>query len=97
MSSPPRPSGSADASLVSRELHGAAPPPPRLASSARAAAASFHALRLRPGADLLRELRAYAARERLRAAFVATCVGSLSRASAALRGRARRGRARGGL
>ena len=66
----------------------AAPPPSRVASSARAPrAAAHHALRLRPGADLVRELEAYAAREGLRAAFVATCVGSLSRSALRFAGR----------
>jgi len=37
------------------------------------------ALRLRPGADLKAELLALAAREHLRAGWVLTCVGSLSR------------------
>src|SRR4029450_6445920 len=37
------------------------------------------ALRLRPGADLKAELLALAARERIRAGWILTCVGSLSR------------------
>jgi uncharacterized protein len=37
------------------------------------------ALRLRPGADLKAELLALAARERIRAGWMLTCVGSLSR------------------
>ena len=36
------------------------------------------AIRLRPGADLKRELVALAARERVQASLVLTCVGSLS-------------------
>lgn len=57
-------------------------PPGRVASAARAPLPARHyALRLRPGADLVEELAAFAAREGLRAAFVATCVGSLSRAA----------------
>jgi predicted DNA-binding protein with PD1-like motif len=44
------------------------------------------ALRLRPGADLKGELLALAARERVRAGWVLTCVGSLSRARLRLAG-----------
>lgn len=42
---------------------------------------SVHALRLRPGEDLLDSLNAFVARCGLRAAFVVTCVGSLTRAT----------------
>jgi predicted DNA-binding protein with PD1-like motif len=44
------------------------------------------AVRLRPGADLRGELLALAARERLRAGWVLTCVGSLSQARLRLAG-----------
>jgi uncharacterized protein len=44
------------------------------------------ALRLRPGADLKGELLALAAREGVRAGWVLTCVGSLSRARLRLAG-----------
>lgn len=44
------------------------------------------AVRLRPGADLKAELLALAARERVRAGWVLTCVGSLSRARLRLAG-----------
>jgi uncharacterized protein len=44
------------------------------------------ALRLRPGADLRRELLTLAAHERVRAGWVLTCVGSLSRARLRLAG-----------
>jgi uncharacterized protein len=44
------------------------------------------ALRLSPGADLKAELAALAARERVRAGWVLTCVGSLSRARLRLAG-----------
>jgi len=44
------------------------------------------AVRLRPGADLKGELLALAARERVRAGWVLTCVGSLSRARLRLAG-----------
>jgi predicted DNA-binding protein with PD1-like motif len=44
------------------------------------------AVRLPPGADLKGELLALAARERLRAGWVLTCVGSLSRARPRLAG-----------
>jgi len=49
----------------------------RLAFSSRSTAV-VHVLRLRPGADLLVELRAFVSRAGLRAAFVVTCVGSLT-------------------
>ena len=52
----------------------------RLAFSSRSTAV-VHVLRLRPGADLLVELRAFVSRAGLRAAFVVTCVGSLTRAT----------------
>jgi hypothetical protein len=52
----------------------------RVAFSARSTAV-VHVLRLRPGADLLAELRAVVARAGLRAAFIVTCVGSLTRAT----------------
>lgn len=41
---------------------------------------TIHALRLRPGQDLKRELDAFARQENLRAGFVVTCVGSLRKA-----------------
>ena len=44
------------------------------------------AIRLRPGADLKRELVALAARERVQAGWVLTCVGSLSQARLRLAG-----------
>jgi predicted DNA-binding protein with PD1-like motif len=44
------------------------------------------ALRLRPGADLKGELLALATRERIRAGWVLTCVGSLSQARLRLAG-----------
>jgi predicted DNA-binding protein with PD1-like motif len=44
------------------------------------------ALRLRPGADLKAELLALAARERIRAGWMLTCVGSLSRVRRRLAG-----------
>ena len=44
------------------------------------------ALRLRPGADLKAELLALAARERIRAGWMLTCVGSLSRVRLRLAG-----------
>jgi uncharacterized protein len=44
------------------------------------------ALRLRPGADLKGELLALATRERIRAGWVLTCVGSLSQARSRLAG-----------
>ena len=44
------------------------------------------AIRLRPGADLKRELVALAARERVQASLVLTCVGSLSQARLRLAG-----------
>jgi predicted DNA-binding protein with PD1-like motif len=44
------------------------------------------AVRLRPGADLKGELLALAARERVRAGWVLTCVGSLSRVRLRLAG-----------
>ena len=44
------------------------------------------AIRLRPGADLKRELVALAARERVQAGWVLTCVGSLSRVRLRLAG-----------
>jgi predicted DNA-binding protein with PD1-like motif len=53
---------------------------PSVAFAARATAL-VHVLRLRPGADLLVELREYVARAGLRASFVITCVGSLTRAT----------------
>ena len=40
-----------------------------------------HAVRLRPGADLRRDLEAFARANGLRAPIVLTCVGSLSRAA----------------
>jgi hypothetical protein len=43
-------------------------------------------LRLRPGADLKAELLALAARERIRAGWMLTCVGSLSRVRLRLAG-----------
>ena len=52
----------------------------RVAFAARSTAV-VHVLRLRPGADLLAELRDYVARAGLRASFVVTCVGSLTRAN----------------
>lgn len=42
-------------------------------------AATFHALRLEPGADLYESFVDYARQHDLHAAFVATCVGSLTR------------------
>ncbi|KAG8465981.1 hypothetical protein KFE25_005551 [Diacronema lutheri] len=48
-------------------------------SSAVASTISAHALRLCPGDDLVRSLRAFAAERGLRAACVLTCVGSTSR------------------
>jgi predicted DNA-binding protein with PD1-like motif len=59
-------------------------PPTAFASSPQAAAGSpmsVHALRLRPGQDLLNELCAYAAAANLQAAFIVTCVGSLTTAA----------------
>ena len=53
---------------------------PSVAFAARATAL-VHVLRLRPGADLLVELREYVARAGLRASCVVTCVGSLTRAT----------------
>jgi hypothetical protein len=44
------------------------------------------AVRLRPGADLKGELLALAARERIRAGWVVTCVGSLSQVRVRLAG-----------
>ena len=46
-----------------------------------------YVLRLRPGSDLLRELAAFCAARSLRAAYVASCVGSLSRAALRCAGR----------
>ncbi len=43
--------------------------------------ARWFALRLRPGQDLRQELQRFAKARRLRAAFVASCAGSLTRAS----------------
>jgi|SRR5215211_7783347 len=49
------------------------------------------ALRLRPGADLKGELLALAVRERVRAGWVLTCVGSLSQVRVRLAGGAEHG------
>jgi len=49
------------------------------------------ALRLRPGADLKGELLALATRERIRAGWVLTCVGSLSQVRVRLAGGAEHG------
>ena len=57
-----------------------APPSVRVAFT-EWSAMHAHVLRLRPGADLLAELRELAAREHLHAACVLTCVGSLTRAT----------------
>ena len=59
---------------VGREVRGP------VAFAARSTAL-VHVLRLRPGADLLVELREYVGRAGLRASFVVTCVGSLTRAT----------------
>jgi hypothetical protein len=61
-----------------------APPGARADGAAPWAASrrvEHYALRLRPGQDLLASLRAFAQERGLRAAFVASCVGSATRAS----------------
>ncbi|MEQ1634373.1 MAG: PPC domain-containing DNA-binding protein [Planctomycetota bacterium] len=49
-----------------------------LCACATAPATVAHAFRLKPGQDLKREIQAYAASNGIEAAWVATCVGSLS-------------------
>ena len=58
-----------------------APPPPTAApvsTVSPSSPAAFHVLRLRPGQDLKAELQAFAKTRSLRAAFVASAVGSLT-------------------
>ena len=59
----------------------------RVAFSVQAQQERVHVLRLRPGADLLGELRCYVSRADLRAAYIVTCVGSLSLATLRFAGR----------
>ncbi len=52
----------------------------KFSSEVQESAVRMWAFRLAPGADLRRELASFVAANGLRAAFVATCVGSLARA-----------------
>lgn len=77
--------------LASLPLILASAPPPSIPATAAAVTAAFpsaeshaqryYALRLRPGQDPLAELQRFARERGLHAAFIASCVGSLTRAS----------------
>jgi predicted DNA-binding protein with PD1-like motif len=59
----------------------AASPEKSIPVTVRSANTVIYALRLKPGQDLLGEIEALVAREKINAGWIATCVGSLTQSS----------------